>query len=79
VLRTVKLTYFRASGKYYSDNEFEVNEDLNLHEIWDKVEEMIRDKDMPGMSDGYYPAFTLVDVPGHPHEHPTLIKGVNFG
>ena len=34
---------------------------------------MIINGQMPGMVDGYQPEMTLIDVPGHPHEHPTII------
>ena len=47
----VKLTYFKVSGKYYSEGEFETKNTLH----WDIVEEVRKlkgDGKLPGLVDG---------------------------
>ncbi len=71
---TVKLTYFKKTGKFYSDGEY-VTTKHGLHDIWTEVESMRRDGGKrPGLCDSKHDEFhVLVNVPGHPHEHPRLI------
>lgn len=71
-LHSVKLTYFRDTGKYGSDGAF-VSCHRHLHKIWEEVISL-RDKRMlPGMVQGSYTAFILIDVPTHPLDNPRLI------
>lgn len=70
----VKLTYFKRSGKFYDDGSFEVLESTSLHAIWSQVREMRESGKLPGLVDGAGREFmVLVNVPGHPHEHPYII------
>ena len=69
----VELTYFKATGKYYSEGSFEVD-DMDLHLIWDRVVDMREAGELPGLCRGGGKDFIIqVDVPGHRHEHPRLI------
>lgn len=85
----VKLTYFKPSGKYYSDGVFETDTtptqkqfDLGinikpLYQIWEEVERM-RDVtgNLPDLCDGCGKEFDiLVEVPDHPHAHPHIVRG----
>lgn len=36
--RKVKLTYFKESGKYYTDEVIEVSRDLNAYQIFSQIE-----------------------------------------
>ena len=69
---TVKLTYFRDTGKYYTHGEYET-EHKPLHQIWDEVRDMADEQRLPGLRPGHSDFIISVDVPGHEHEHPRLV------
>ena len=82
----VKLTYFKSSGKYYSDGEYETSiphiELLHggakappLFQIWDEVAGMMVRGQLPDLIPGHSNFSVLVDVPDHPHRHPRMIFG----
>ena len=67
----VKLTYFKANGKFYDQGELHVDESLQLFEIWDHVRQLRSDGRLPGLVEGAGKEFIIsVDAPGHRHEHP---------
>lgn len=68
----VRLTYFKDTGKFYSEGEY-VSEKLALWEIWDEVKEMLKVGKRPGLVDRVNDFYVTVDVPEHPHNHPVLI------
>ena len=68
---TAKLTYFKETGKYYSEGEYDSSED-ELYKIWREVRKMQREGTLPGLTPGSK-FHVLVKVPGHPHDHPTLM------
>lgn len=68
----VELTYFKPSGKYYSTGEYTSTKD-HLFQILEEVEAMFAEHKRPGLVDGPQSFITLVNVPGHPHDHPNLI------
>lgn len=79
-MQTVHLTYFKATGKYYSEGEVKTdrpgNDDLvpAIHEIWDEIQDMQMKGQLPGLSSGSGKDFyILVQCPGHEHDHPRLI------
>jgi hypothetical protein len=59
--KTVQLTYFKSTGKYYLEGTYETERTLH-HEIIDEVREMHREGKLPGMSG--QPKYTLVVPPG---------------
>jgi hypothetical protein len=61
----VKLTYFKPSGKYYSEGEYRT-EKSELLDIWDEVKQMRDEARLPGLCRGHSPFIVSVDVPGHP-------------
>ncbi len=67
----VQLTYFKDTGKYYAEGEYET-EKKSLYEIWDEVREMFKQGNCPGLvgPSGFH---VLVNVAGHEHEHPRLM------
>ena len=70
---TVKLTYFKRTGKYYTTGEYE-SPDKELFEIWDDVRVMLENGKRPGLKDGFGDDFIVhIEVPGHPSDHPKLI------
>ena len=68
----VKLTYFKLTGRYYSDAEIEV-EDLPLFKIWTSIRKLMDTGKLPGLVHGHGDFIILVEVPGHGHEHPRLL------
>lgn len=74
----VFLTYFKQSGKYYSSGCYET-EKIALYQIWEEVAQMQIDGKLPGLMSvggGDRTFDVLIEVPGHPHEHPRLNRAV---
>lgn len=65
----VKLTYFKPSGKFYSEGEYNT-EPKALYRIWDEIRAM---KELPGLYGGPNSYIVSVDVPEHEHNHPCLL------
>ena len=68
----VNLTYFKQSGKFYSEGTYTTNR-KELFEIWYDVALLMQDKELPGLMPGHSNFIVSVDVPEHPHRHPHLI------
>jgi len=68
----VKLTYFKPSGKYYSEVSYVSKKD-SLGDIWDEVKQRRTAKLLWGLVSGHSEFHVLIDVPNHPHRHPRLI------
>lgn len=68
----VKLSYFKPTGKWYSDGEMTVDP-MPLYEIWGRVASLAQGRLLPGLQEGHSEFIVLVDVPDHPHAHPHLI------
>ena len=65
-----KVTYFKQTGKYYITENEEVPFTIKdpLYDIFDWLKENRR-----------LPYYCVVEVPEHPHDHPTLIlTGCNY-
>ena len=71
-MRTVKLTYFRRSGKYYTEGEYN-SEKRHMHEIFDEVQLKSEMGTLPGLMKGHSDFIVLIDVPEHPNNHPRLV------
>ena len=71
----VELTYFKESGKYYGEGQYETNR-KELWDIWDEIEEMLKAGRRPGLIDGHSGFHVLIDVPEHCHNHPHLFPGI---
>ena len=70
----VSLTYFKESGKYYAEGEFNVEASIALFEVWAQVRTMMDKGELPGLCEGGGKGFSiLVNVSGHRHGHPHLI------
>lgn len=65
----VKLTYFKKSGKYYTDGEYMTSK-LWMYEIIDEVKEMKRQNKLPGI--GGLKIHIEVEEE-HPNGYPCLI------
>ncbi len=69
----VLLTYFRPSGKFYSEGEYEAWDGKPLYEIWADVKSLMIAKCLPGLMAGHDDYIVSIDVPAHPTRHPHLI------
>ena len=63
----VKLNYFKLTGKWYSEGEFEWQgpDNAPLYQIWEAVRHM---NPHPGLMNAWS-GIILVDVPEHQHNH----------
>jgi len=68
----VYLTYYKESGKYYSEGVYETEKE-HLYEIWEEIYQMRKQGRLPGLIEGAHEFHISVDVPDHPHNHPRLI------
>jgi len=69
---TVNLTYFKESGKYYSEGCYD-SEKAHLFEITEEVKQKVRNRELPGLMEGHSPFHVLIDVPDHQNRHFHLI------
>lgn len=69
----VKLTYFKQSGKFYTEGEFSIPESSGMLDAWARVEEMQAEGRLPGLVDNAREFIVLIRVPDHPADHPRLI------
>lgn len=70
----VELTYFKDSGKYYSESKY-ITEKVSLWEIWAEVLELRTMRRLPGLIINHSDFIVLISVPNHIHNHPHLIVG----
>lgn len=73
----VKVTVFKGPGKYYTEGEYHSTHS-DLHKIFEEVRVMHKTGRLPGIlptdaPEGHQRWNALVQVPGHPHDHPNLI------
>ncbi len=68
----VQLTYFKDTGKYYAEGEYETKE-ASLLEIYHEIRKMLYRGKRPGLLAGHDGFHVLVNVAGHEHEHPRLM------
>ncbi len=68
----VKLTYFKESGKYYSEGDYSSTK-LQMYEIFAEVRKLRDGGKLPGLVEGAVDFHILIEVPDHPHAHPGFI------
>jgi hypothetical protein len=68
----VKLTYFKTSGKFYTEGEY-TSEKLHIYQIFEEIKKMLTEGNWPGLTEGSHEFITLAEIPEHPHNHPALI------
>lgn len=68
---TVKLTYFKQTGKYYSEGAYE---SLNQYafEVFNEVKEMLATKRLPDLVEGHSDFIVLVE----PEDGPPALIGL---
>lgn len=71
----VFLTYFKRSGKYYSNGEY-FSDKTSLLDIWAEVEKMRDVGQLPGLTErpeGDYEFMVLIEAKKHPMAHPRIL------
>jgi hypothetical protein len=69
----IKLTYFKRSGKYYSDGSY-YSEKKYMWEIFDEVADMNANFLLPGLNSGdYWDGIIHIHSDTHPNAYPGLI------
>lgn len=72
---TVMLTYFKKSGKYYSEGEY-VSEKEHVFEMFQEVREKVKARTLPGLILGAHDFHVLIEISeSHAHAHPFLLIG----
>lgn len=72
----VKLTYFKESGKYYTDEIYETDKEM-MYDVYDEVRQMQREGTLPGLVEGCGKEFTiLITSEGVKHDVPQLIHPI---
>lgn len=69
---TVKLTYFKPSGKYYSSGTYQSHQP-HTFQIYEEVRRMVDQKELPGLLKGVSGYTVLVEIPEHPYDVPALV------
>jgi len=62
----VKLTYFKPSGKYYTDSVYNANA-TTLHDVCAEVRNLKEEKGLPGLAAGHSDFIVLVIVDEVPY------------
>jgi hypothetical protein len=68
----IKLTYFKRSGKYYSDGSY-YSEKEYMCEIFDEVADMNAHFLLPGLNSGDWYGIIHIHSDTHPNAYPGLI------
>lgn len=67
----VVLTYFKPTGKYYSEGEYETEKQY-MYEVYDEVRQKADNKTLPGICGNDWIILVSVDE-NHPNSYPCLI------
>lgn len=68
----VKLTYFKRTGKFYSEGEYET-ECEHMYQIFREVRQLWEARRLPGLCENHSDFIVLIGVPDHEHDYPHLI------
>lgn len=59
----VKLTYFKKSGKYYSEGELEIADTIPVWEVYEQIRDLLKTRTLPGLIQGHSNFTVHVDIP----------------
>ena len=66
-MNTLKLTYFKPSGKFYSEGDLPFTPGVAFHLVAAQVGELLRKRDLPGLMTGHSPYIVYFEYNGVPH------------
>jgi hypothetical protein len=75
---TVDLTYFKESGKYYSESSY-VTSQKTMYYVIQEVKFKMKERKLPGLVDGAYGYTVCLNVPDHPENVPQLLLWSKHG
>lgn len=75
-MSTIKLLYFKPSGKWAYEGELEWNDDLSMYFLHDHIDELRFNKKLPGLSSGSWDGIIFIDTSSHPMGYPMMLKGI---
>jgi len=70
----IKVTYFKPSGKYYSEGEYETKQE-QMHLVFDEFKAMLERGERPGLCDGHSDFTAILDCSKHPLGYPAMFPG----
>ena len=71
----IKLQYFKQTGKFYSDGEFEVPDDTHMYQVFNRVRFLQEHGMLPGLIVNGGREFRIyVDGDLHPLGYPAIIE-----
>ena len=76
MIYTFKLLYFKSSGKYYSEGDFEVDGEQPLFIIYRNLKHRFELGFRPGLIDGHSGYTVVVVDSDHPDFYPILFKDI---
>jgi len=68
----IKLTYFKRSGKYYTEGSY-YSEKEYMYQIFEEVAELKENLQLPGLSSGDWEGIIHIYSDTHPNAYPGLI------
>jgi len=71
---TIKVTYFKQSGKFYAEGEYETSLSY-MFEVFREFEEMLKKGIRPGLVNGHSNFIAVLDCEGHPKGYPAAFVG----
>jgi len=71
---TIKVTYFKPSGKFYAEGEYETFLD-HMFEVFEEFEEMLKKGVRPGLVNGHSNFTAVLDCDNHPFGYPAAFIG----
>lgn len=77
-MATIKLQYFKPSGKWGYDAELKVEDNRSPYSILDQVKQMAADYQLPGLASGHWEGYVHLDLNDHPMAFPMLLKLGSF-
>lgn len=73
-MATIKLTYFKRSGKFAYQGEFEVDNSFPIYQLADEVCAANRERRLPGLQSGTWVGHVHIDPNDHPMAYPILVE-----
>ncbi len=67
----VKLTYFKQSGKYYTNGDY-LSSKKHLFEVFAEVQKFLDHRVLPGLCKHHGPFYVMMDVPSHNYNFPHM-------
>lgn len=74
----VDLTYFKQTGKYYTNGDY-LSSKEHLFEVFVEVQEFLNHRTLPGLCKNHSPYYVVINVPSHNHNHPHMCVPEDWG